>query len=136
MTEKNKGGRPPMFHDPQELEALINEYFDKGGHFTITGLCLYCGFDSRQSFYDYEKKPQFTYIIKRARLMIEHGYEKALMSDKVTGPIFALKNMGWSDRQEIDHTTMGGSIASHSVTITPNMSPTEAAKAYQDLMGD
>ena len=100
-------GRPPMFDDPEKLSALIEEYFAEDGHKTITGLCLHCGFESRQSFYEYEVKPEFTYIIKRARLMIENGYEKALMSDKVTGPIFALKNMGWADKQEIDHTTNG-----------------------------
>ena len=42
--------------------------------------------------------------------MVEHGYEKDLRSDKPTGSIFALKNMGWVDKQEIDHTTKGQSL--------------------------
>lgn len=87
-------GRPPMFRDPKKLSDLIDEYFELEEHYTITGLCLHCGFESRQSFYDYEHKPDFAYIVKRARLRIENMYEKSLMGDKVTGPIFALKNMG------------------------------------------
>jgi hypothetical protein len=68
---------------------------------TITGLCLYLGFDSRQSFYDYEQKVEFSYIIKKARLRIENHYEQCLQYGNVTGAIFPLKNMGWSDKQEI-----------------------------------
>ena len=94
-------GRTPKFKTPEELQAVMEEYFASEGHWTITGLCLHCGFESRQSFYDYEKKDEFSYTIKKARMMIEHGYEKALMSDKVTGPIFALKNLGWSDKQDV-----------------------------------
>lgn len=113
----NPVGRPPMFRDPSDLALLVEDYFNQGGHFTITGLCLHCGFDSRQSFYDYEQKPEFAYIVKRARLMIEHMYENALMSDKVTGPIFALKNMGWSDKQELSHTSPDGSMSPTRIEI-------------------
>ena len=42
---------------------------------SITGLALWLGFESRQSFYDYEKKDGFTYTIKRARALIENEYE-------------------------------------------------------------
>jgi hypothetical protein len=68
---------------------------------TITGLALYLGFESRQSFYDYEKRDGYSYIIKRARMRVENAYEHRLDSKNPTGPIFALKNMGWSDKQDI-----------------------------------
>lgn len=110
-------GKPPIMKSPEQMQKLVDEYFEQNANWTITGLCLHCGFCSRQSFYDYEPKPEYSYIIKRARLMIEHGYEKALMSDKVTGPIFALKNMGWTDKQEIDHTTKGDKLGSPSDAV-------------------
>jgi hypothetical protein len=111
-------GRPPMYDDPQKLSAKIIEYFeshlpveketDDGDKemiysrpITITGLCLYLGFESRQSFYEYGKKQEFTYIIKRARLVIESFYEENLTGKTPTGSIFALKNMDWIDRQEL-----------------------------------
>ena len=111
-------GRPPEYATAEELQAKIVEYFDKGvlvkkkilkdgfeidvPYPTITGLTLYCGFESRQSFYDYEKKPAFTYTIKKARLFIEKEYEQ-LLQDGVTAAIFALKNMNWVDKQELDN---------------------------------
>lgn len=120
------GGRPPVFETPEDIQAKITEYFewvkgemnppeewhDKGAYkrppenVTITGLALYLGFESRQSFYDNEKRDGFSYVIKRARMKVENGYENKLLDSKnPTGPIFALKNMGWSDKQEIEQKT-------------------------------
>jgi hypothetical protein len=66
---------------------------------TITGLVLFCGFSDRQSFYDYEKKAEFTCTIKKARTFIEREYEE-LLHENPTAAIFALKNFDWSDKQE------------------------------------
>lgn len=90
------------------MQVLIDEYFENEETITITGLALYLGFESRQSFYDYEENELFSYTIKRARLRVENGYEKMLhrQEGQVTGPLFALKNLGWTDRQEIKQTTI------------------------------
>ena len=122
-------GRPPEYQTPAELQAKIEKYFKDGVRFktiivgpannrtevtvqvpTICGLCLYLGFESRQSFYDYEKKPGFTYTIKKARMLIEREYEEQLQTSTPTGAIFALKNFNWKDTPLIDqshhiHTT-------------------------------
>lgn len=105
----NKVGRPSMFSDPEDMQRLIDEYFElireENEPATITGLCLHLGFESRQSFYEYGEKKEFTYTIKRARLMIENAYERNLsIANSPTGSIFALKNLGWSDKTEIDNT--------------------------------
>lgn len=147
MEEKNLGGAPQLYKEPKDLEDKVNEYFeyvkgefqysassdDEGNpvdkkvyirepeHVTITGLCLYLGFESRQSFYDYEKRSGFSYIIKRARLMVENKYESSALDAKVpTFQIFALKNMGWSDKQEIDHQSTDGSMTPKINIIKPN----------------
>ena len=114
----NKVGRPPMYKTPEDLEVKIDEYLENPPtktlttsqgeqleipSITITGLCWFLGFESRQSFYEYGQKPEFTYIIKRARLFIENDYEQALKHANCTGSIFALKNMGWSDKQESEN---------------------------------
>jgi len=110
-------GRPAAYNTPEELEIRIKLYFDQFKprseeeaiemeiheiRPTITGLCLFCGFESRQSFYDYEKKEGFTYTIKRAKARIENVYEQYLGTKYATGAIFALKNFDWSDKQEIE----------------------------------
>ena len=117
----NEGGRPPLFSNPNELQSKIDLYFsdcpDKKSIvvglgtmdmpvFTICGLAYHLGFESRQSFYDYEEKEEFTYIIKKARLRIEMNYEQNLQFNNATGSIFALKNMNWHDKTE--HEVSGG----------------------------
>jgi hypothetical protein len=95
-------GRPALYTEPWQLEAAVQEYFDQDGKKTVTGLAYHLGFESRQSFYDYEEKSDFTYIIRRARLKIESGYEENLQGTTPTGSIFALKNMGWKDQSQIE----------------------------------
>ena len=120
---EKKNGRPAMYDNPEEMRVKIEEYFNKciseNKHITITGLCLFLGFESRQSFYDYGKKEDFAYIIKKARLMVEHGYEIGAMDARnPTFHIFALKNMGWSDKQEIDHTSGGDKMQETKIIFT------------------
>ncbi len=117
--EKPLIGRPPKFSNPEELQVKIDDYFKSGVAKrdiivgtgankkvvqiplpTITGLILSCGFADRYSFYEYEKKQDFTYTIKRARARIEKEYEEMLQSGLGAGAIFALKNFGWIDKQE------------------------------------
>lgn len=71
---------------------------------SITGIAIHLGFESRQSMYDYVKKPKFSYSIKRALLKVENTYEKGLWTNSPSGVIFALKNMNWTDRMSIDQT--------------------------------
>ena len=112
--------RPLKFETPEELQEKVEEYFNwwcrKKKHTvkqwkdyveieidtpTITGLALYLWFESRQSFYDYEKRENFSYTIKRARTFIEMEYEEMLRTNP-TGAIFALKNFDWKDKTEVD----------------------------------
>jgi hypothetical protein len=100
-----KVGRPAKYNTDEELESAINSYWKqlKKGKPTITGLALFLGFESRQSFYKYELDGEFCYTIKRARLKIESVYEMNLHLGNPAGSIFALKNFGWTDKSEIDH---------------------------------
>jgi len=128
-------GRPPIFSSVQELQAKVDEYFETGMRKktmytkdgipyevpvpTITGLALFLGFASRQSLYDLETRPDFSYTIKKARTFIEREYEELLQSGNVTGAIFALKNMGWQDKvasQQLDE--YGNPINPNKHTVT------------------
>ena len=98
-----KRGRPLKYKDSEELESAIEKYFltdpDKP---TVTGLAHFLGFESRQSLYDYEERPNFSYTIKRAVLFIEAKHESMLYTNSPTGSIFWLKNRGWKDKGEHD----------------------------------
>jgi len=95
--------RPRIWDNIEDLEKAIDEYFNQwAGRVTITGLALHLGFESRQSIYDYEKNGQFSYTIKKGRLRVENYYELNLLGDHTTGAIFALKNFGWADNQNVN----------------------------------
>lgn len=142
-TGKHPGGRPRVFDTEDQLLTAIDEYFqyikgefeirqvkDDDGKVvgetrvwtrdpeakSITGLALFLGFESRQSIYDYEKNGKFSYIIKRAKLSVEAGYEQALHGKAYAGAIFALKQFGWSDKQEIENTN---------INLNTDVTPTE-----------
>ena len=128
--------RPRLIKTPEEFAQKVDEYFEyiKGEYqlkvdsdengkpidvevcvrqpepATITGLCLFMGFASKQSFYDYKKLAGFEDVTSWAHMRVEYNYEMGLSRGRPAGPIFALKNMGWSDKQEVDHTTNGNSL--------------------------
>ena len=104
-----KNGRPPIWDDPDKFDEAVGAYFagcdEAETHPTWTGLAIHLGFESRQSLQDYKTKEGFSYPIKKALAKIEENYEQGLFSRNPAGSIFALKNFGWKDKQEIDQTT-------------------------------
>jgi hypothetical protein len=66
---------------------------------SVTGLTLHLNFSSKDTLYQYAKKPSFSDSIKKGLTKIEQYHEfKIGYGDKCTGNIFALKNMGWVDK--------------------------------------
>lgn len=114
-------GRPAMFKTVNELDIVIDKYFDSLKYIddnnkptmsqpAISDLAYELGFCSRQSIYDYKGKDEFSYSIKRALLFIEGWHEKNACGRNPTGSIFIMKNMGWKDKQEVEstHNFVGG----------------------------
>jgi hypothetical protein len=99
-------GRPPFWDDPEAFNEKSEHYFAEKEMLnqtpTWSGLARYLGFESRKSLDDYGKKPEFSYSIKKALLRIEEIYEQNLFGRNPAGSIFALKNFGWRDKQEIE----------------------------------
>jgi hypothetical protein len=129
-------GRPPRYISAADMQVAIDEYFNahqpklkkdqdgipvttaKGSPVydmnppTISGLALFLGFVNRQSLYDYENRnDEFSDTVKKARTRCENFIETGGITGEVPAPmaIFALKNYGWSDKQEFEHTGKDGS---------------------------
>lgn len=128
--EREKRGVPPKYKDVSEIEGLIEAYFDdceshpmldengnvytdKNGNpimtpekpYTVTGLALALGFNSRQSLLNYQAKPAFVDTITRAKTIIENYTETRLFDrDGVNGAKFSLANNfdGWKEKQSIE----------------------------------
>lgn len=98
--------KPLKFQSVEELQKKIDEYFDSCNEesepITITGLALALD-TSRETLCNYEEKAEYFDTIKRAKLRVQHAYEKRLVRRGNGGDIFALKNFGWVDKQEVDN---------------------------------
>lgn len=115
-------GRPLKFKTPEDMQAAIDAYFkacdehiieyEKDGKviklhkpepYTMTGLAIALGFDSRQSLINYKNRTQFLDTIKKARLKVEDQVERLMLTSSgvVAGIIFNAKNnFGWVDKTE------------------------------------
>lgn len=135
----SNAGRKLEFETLEQLQAAVDSYFDEGGPAWITmgddqmyaptmsGLALHLGVD-RKTVTNYGNRDEFFPAIKKARARVEEALEQRLYGQSVTGVIFNLKNnFGWKDKQELEHS---GTTAH----VSGEMSPQDAAKAYQDLM--
>ncbi len=101
-------GRPPLYSDPLVMEAKIDQYFDgleDGGIPSVAELAFHLGFSYRQALCEYEKKPEFSNTVKKAKLRIEIDRTKRLLSGPNTaGVIFDLtNNYGWKNPQHLKH---------------------------------
>lgn len=101
--ELRKVGRPLKIETPEQMEKILNEYFETTDEskITITGICLALGVD-KSTFYDYESREGYKDIVRQARMIVENSYEISLRENGRTGDIFALKNFGWKDKMEVE----------------------------------
>ena len=127
---KNKGGRPPKYSKPEDMQVLIDLYFiackvhqtedmailegltDEELLIindiediipTVSGLAYLLGMSTR-ALVNYEAKEEFLPTVKRAKQRIEISLEQRLAGNNVAGAIFNLKNnYGWKDKQEVEH---------------------------------
>lgn len=118
---RRRPGRPRLIETPEELTRRTDDYVaackETGEPLTITGLALALGFTSRQSLAEYGERPEFADAVKRARLLVEEDYERAARTAKnPAGAIFGLKNLGWSDRQDIEFRGVLAGLDMHRLT--------------------
>ena len=105
-VEKRKPGHPRKIANPDEFNRLVDVYIadrkTAGQPITRTGLILAVALASEDGWDGYVERPEYAGAIKRARRLIEEVYEARLHGKDCVGAIFALKNMGWSDRLDVE----------------------------------
>lgn len=101
-----KTGRPMTYSNPEELERVIQLYFDTCDRqerpYTVSGLAFAVGM-TRDQLIKYQERPEFMDTIKYAKQKVAVYVEEQLYrkSGSVTGIIFSLKNnFGWKDTIE------------------------------------
>ena len=147
MTEEKRPvGRPLKYSNPEDMQVLIDRYFEdcearairwsyislakpvpaeyernnwitRDTYPTVTGLSLVLDL-TRKSLIEYEGRPEFVNTIKRAKTEIEAASEQRLCNPSCTGTIFSLKNnYGWNDKTEID-TIISGTLTTKTLKVT------------------
>lgn len=127
---KNKGGRPPRYKTAEEMQKVIDEYFEEctgrlytdengepkldrfGNEIylgakppTVTGLALALGFTSRLALLNYQDKDEFVNTVLRAKAKVEEYAESRLFDrDGANGAKFNLSNnfRGWRESQNVE----------------------------------
>ena len=93
----------------QELKLFADQYFEtcdrKRVAITMPGLAYALGFSSTKSLAKYRKAEgyeEFHEEMNRACLRVEQATAEMLYDKRVNvaGPVFALKNMGWKDKED------------------------------------
>lgn len=110
----NKVGRPRKIDSPETFDNLVDTYMtvcqdpDNPKAITLTGMILALGLTSREALDNYLDYPEFVDSVKRAKLLVEQEYENRLVAGtNAAAPIFALKNFGWKDKQEVSQNISG-----------------------------
>ena len=104
----------PYKYTPEELEVKIDEYFRKKEKESQEDKLVFCSIRDLanflkidlQTFYNYDSRPNYSDIIKRARERIIAVWEQQLFfpGRNTTGAIFYLKNFGnMVDKVEHNH---------------------------------
>lgn len=127
MYAKNKGGRPLKFESVEQLQSLIDKYFEWADEnnkpYTVSGLA--CALDTdRITLIRYEERDEFCNTIKRAKQKIERQFEERALNGEYnpTMSIFLMKNnFGYVDKTEQEVVVQG---------------KTKAEKLSEDLFGD
>lgn len=98
----NPNGARPLKFTLAKLTELGDKYFAETPQeqWTITGLALALD-TSRETLMEYSQRDEFVDTIKKYKLMVHNAYELALRARGSSADIFALKNFGWRDTQDI-----------------------------------
>ena len=102
-------GQIKKYKTGQELSEAIDKYFDTVpvNEQTRAGLFVFLGI-TKPTWYSYEKQEEFREVIEFATLRLESKYELQLNEKSRPGDIFALKQYGWTDKQEVENKMSGG----------------------------
>lgn len=110
-------GRPRKYESPDVFDAKVDEFVElcKANDEPVswTGMALHLGFYGRAEMDNYAEYDGFSNSVKRAKAIVERSYEVGTAKGVIPAAmgIFALKNMKWTDRQELDHTSSDGSMS-------------------------
>ena len=109
------------YKNPVVLAEMVNGYLDECEALevplTIAGLCLSIG-RTKKDLMNSSVDTEMGDVLVQARMLVEQELETRLYTESRTaGVIFALKNLGWSDKKELDLGASDGNVAKYSIEV-------------------
>jgi len=149
--EKRPVGRPLKYASAEEMQVLIDRYFEAceakslmlvlaaaGADIskyidrewitpdefpTLSGLAVALDL-TRKTLYNFSGREEFLPTVKKAKARVEAYAEQRLCRSNATGTIFSLKNnYGWADKTEID-SNFKGTLTTKTLQVV-GVSPTD-----------
>lgn len=133
MSERRSVGRPTKYK-PEYCQMVV-DHMAEGASLTSFAAEIDVARSTINEWID--ANPDFSEAVKRAKAKCAAWWERVGRSGAQGGDvnptlvIFGLKNMAaddWREKQELDVNQKS------EIKVSANMSPQDAAKAYQDLM--
>ncbi len=133
-------GQPPFYNTPDELWLKAVEYFRSvtttSGiiRATISGVTRHCGFASRQSWIDQEKRSEeFSYTVGKIKMVVIEWYERNLHGYNWAGSAFALRNMDGGNWKDETHENVHQFLTTVNPTVVSTGTP--LANKEEDIQG-
>lgn len=106
MSGKNKNnvGRPPKYNIPEMIQ-VVEKYIESQDIPILKEVCYQNRWNYKYIYELAEKNPEFSESIKRLIDKKEAQIERLALRGEVqqTMAIFSLKQLGWKDRHEVEH---------------------------------
>ena len=106
--------------------VVIQEPVPKMRAMTIDGLCLYLDIDVR-TWASWRSVDDFIPVVTRAESVIRSQKFAGAAADLLNANIIA-RDLGLAEKKQVE--------SNSTVKVAADMSPQDAARAYQELMGD
>ena len=103
---------------------VVQEPVAKMRAMTVSGLCLFLDID-RSTWYDWASRDDYSNIVKKVEDVIRDQKFAGAAADLLNANIIA-RDLGLADKTEVKQSV--------TAKVSADMSPQDAAKAYQDLM--
>lgn len=107
IVVKNKGGRPCKYKEPEEMQIIIDKYFDDETNepFNKFGLALALNLTT-EGLREYGLKPMFSAIVTRATMRMGDYTYRAGAKGEIKERMASLNlkcNYGWTETTKVEH---------------------------------
>lgn len=109
------------FPTPGDFDAGVSDYVNQehkdGKPLTMAGALLWLGIYDEKTLDEFALVEGFDASVRRLKAIIRREYERQLYTSSTAGASLAMKNLGWTDKQRLEHTAKDGAPLEVKITF-------------------